>query len=181
MFSPKEAAEDSRALNIVILLFAAVAVSISIGLHFDSALKYWLLTGYGETANGTIVKVTEAPSEPDAALELARQSPRNYLKNRQAWVSGDSLLIEFLPQDAPVQYVLFKRPPGSSIGHAGKAVQIAYLPVNPKIAHPLAHLPDFAIDSKIMIGSLIAAVILLWLFVEAFAEWMRFRRNMRHY
>lgn len=181
MFSPKEAAEDSRALNVVILFFAAAAVAISIGLHFDSALKYWLLTGYGETTDGTIVRVSDAPNSPDAALELARASPRNYLKNSQTWLSGDSLLIEFQPQDAPLEYMLFKRPPGSTIGHAGQAVQIAYLPANPRIAHPLDHLSDFALDSKIMIGSLIAALILIWLFVEAFAEWIRFRKNMRHY
>lgn len=181
MFNPKEAADDSRALNVVILFFASLVVVISIGLHFDSAMKYWLLTRFGETASGTIVRVSSAPKNPDAVRELARQNPRNYLKNRQAWVSGDSLLIEFQPPDGTLEYVRFKRPPGSNIGQGGKDVQVVYLPINPRIAHPEDHLSDFALDSKIMIGSLIAGMIFFWLFIEAYVEWNRFRKNMRRY
>lgn len=181
MFNPREAADDSKALNVAILFFAAVVVIISIALHFDSALKYWLLTRFGETSTGAVVRISRAPQDPDAIRDLARESPRNYLKNSQTWVSGDTLLIEFRPAASSLEYVAFKRPPGSTIGQNGTPVDVVYLPANPKIAHPAAHLSDFAFDSKIMIGSLIAALVLIWLFVEAAVNWIRFRRNMRHY
>ncbi|WP_306149060.1 MULTISPECIES: hypothetical protein [unclassified Roseibium] len=181
MFNPKEAADDSRALNIVILFFVAVAVIFSIGLHFDSALKYWLLSKFGETATGTVVQITKPSTDPNEMRDLARQSPRNYLKNRQTWVTGDSLLIEFQPESGTLEYVSFKRPPGSTVGQAGKAIDIVYLPLNPRIAHPRTHLADFAFDAKIMMGSLIAAMITFWLLVEAFVSWIRFRKTMRHY
>jgi len=181
MFSPKEAADDSRALNVVILFFVAVAVTISISLHFDSALKYWLLSNFGETVPGTVVRVSSAPKTPDAARELARKSPRNYLKNSHTWLSGDSLLIEFQPLGGPLEYVSFKRPPGSMVGQGGKEIDIVYLPINPRIAHPKDHLADFAFDARIMMGSLIAALVVFWLLIEAFVAWVRFRRTMRHY
>jgi hypothetical protein len=181
MFNPKEAADDSRALNVVILFFATVVVMISIGLHFDSAMKYWLLTKFGETATGTVVRISATQKSHEAFRDLARESPRNFFKNRQAWVSGASLLIEFQPTGAPLEYVMFKRPPGSTIGYGDKEVQIVYLPLNPRIAHPQDHLKDFALDSKIMFGSLIAGMIFLWLLIEAYVEWNRFRKNMRRY
>jgi hypothetical protein len=46
---------------------------------------------------------------------------------------------------------------------------------------PRVHLADFAFDAKIMMGSLIAAMITFWLLVEAFVSWIKFRKTMRHY
>lgn len=181
MFNPREAADDSRALNIAILFFAAVTVVFTIALHFDSAAKYWLLTQFGKTSAGTILRVSEAPKDPHAINALARESPRNYLKNRQTWVSGDTLLIEFQPDNARTTSFFFKRPAGSPVGQANTPVPVVYLPVNPKIAHPQAHLADFAFDSKIMRVSLIAAALIVWLFIEALVSWVRLRQTMRRY
>jgi hypothetical protein len=181
MLNPKEAAEDSLALNLAILFFAAIVVLISIYFHHDTALKYWLLNGFGKTAPGTILGVEKAPNDFSRIEEIVRQNRRNSLKNFEAFVSGSTIFVEFKPENAPLQILAFKMPVGFAGSQNTDKLDISYLPANPRIAYPADYLSNFSFDSKIVFWSLAAGLVIVWLGALSIQKWMGFRRQMRRY
>ncbi|MES0882596.1 hypothetical protein [Roseibium sp. SCP14] len=181
MLNPREAAEDSHALNLAILFIASVAVLISIYFHHDTALKYWLLNGFGKTVPGTILSVESSRESFSDIQKITRQNRRNSLKNLDALISGSTVLVEFKPEKSQLQILSFKMPVGFTGRQDTNTLDITYLPVNPRIAYPADHLINFALDSKIMFWSLVAGLIIIWLGLVSIQKWIGFRRRMRRY
>jgi hypothetical protein len=181
MLNPREAAEDSLALNLAILFFAAIVVLISIYFHHDTALKYWLLEGFGKTTPGTILSVERNNGNLSKIEETIRQNRRNSLKNFDTLVSGSTVFVEFEPEDAPIQILNFKMPIGFAGSQRSTTLDISYLPANPRIAYPKEYLSNFAFDSKIVLWSLVIGLGIIWLGVLWIQKWMGFRRQMRRY
>ena len=181
MLNPREAAEDSLTLNIAILFFAAVAVLISIYLHHDTALKYWLLHGFGKTTQGTILSVDRINGDLTKFEQTIRSNKRNSLKNFDALVSGSTIFVEFKPEDEPVEILAFTMPAVFVGSQKSNLIDISYLPINPRIAYPADYLSNFAFDSKIVQWSLVIGLGIVWLGVLGIQKWMGFRRHMRRY
>lgn len=181
MLNPREAAEDSLALNLAILFFAALVVLVSIYLHHDTALKYWLLNNFGKNAPGTILSVERSTGDLTRLEDTVRQNRRNSLKNLNALVSGTTVFVEFIPEDHPIQIVTFIMPRGFAGGQTSSALDVTYLPLNPRIAYPSDHLENFALDSKIMLWTLVAGMVICWLGWIAVQKWKTFRKGMRWY
>ncbi|MCV0427470.1 MAG: hypothetical protein K5905_18585 [Roseibium sp.] len=181
MFNPKEAAEDSHALNLAILVLAAFAVLLSIYFHHDSGLKFWLLKGFGESSRGLVLSVQKVSQNPGMYEEIFRDNPRNALKNYKAWSTGDILVAEFKPGDSPLQIISFKMPTGYSSTRDSDTLFITYLPINPRIAHPTDYLADFALDGRILLWSLVLGAAIALLAVRSVQKWMGFRNQMRRY
>lgn len=181
MLNPREAAEDSLALNIAILFFAAIVVLVSIYFHHDTALKYWLLNGFGKTAPGTILSVERSSGNLAKIEETVRQNRRNSLKNFDTLASGSTIFVEFTPEGDLTEVVAFTMPRGFAGSQYSSSLDISYLPINPRIAYPSAHLGNFALDSKIMQWTLLAGLIIVWLGWLSIQKWMGFRQNMRRY
>ncbi|WP_428641536.1 hypothetical protein [Roseibium sp.] len=181
MYNPREAAEDGHALNLALLFFVACAVVISVYFHYDSGLKYWLLKGFGQTAEGTILNIQGAPSDLDEQLKTARQSPRNSLKNFEDWVDGKILVVEFATPDALPKIVSFRIPKKFTGNVVSGRISITYLPLNPRIAYPTEYLEDFAFDSKVLQWSLLTGLVVILYGTLSALKWSRFRGRMRKY
>ncbi|MEM9630917.1 MAG: hypothetical protein AAGA50_06310 [Pseudomonadota bacterium] len=181
MLNPREAAEDSHALNLAILFFASVVVLISVYFHHDTALKYWLLNGFGKTVPGTILGIERSQGNLSDIQKMTRENRRNSLKNFDALISGSTVFVEFKPEKAPLQILSFKMPGGFTGRQTSTALDITYLPLNPRIAYPADHLINFALDSKIMLWSLVAGLFIVWLGLLSMQKWMGFRKRMKRY
>ncbi|WP_269581054.1 hypothetical protein [Roseibium sp. Sym1] len=181
MYSPKEAEEDTHALNLAILFFAVLAIAVTLYLHHDGALKYWLLENFGERTTGTVLSLEHAP---DNALDLQarmRENPRNYLKNSRSWIHGQRLHIEYKP-DGPIPLLLTMTLPDDMVGKpVTETLPVSFLPINPRIAYPTDYLSDFALDSKIVLWALAIGAFLLIFSYDAILAWLGFRRNMQRY
>jgi len=180
MYNPKEAIEDSHALNLAILFFAGLLVIVTLIFHHDGALKYWLLSAFGETAPGTVVEVLPAPEDAAGVNQRALESPRNYLKNLDDWISGDRLRISYFVEDNP-HFLTFTLPKDADGMEAEPTLPVSYLPANPDIAYPADFLSSLAFDSKATIAALIAGAVLVFLGFWSAKSWSRFRRTMRRY
>ena len=180
MFNPKEAAEDSHALNLAILFFAACAVLFSIYLHHDSGLKYWLLKGFGVSAPGRVLVVIDDTPDWDKAMAHYRSSPRNTLKNIEDW-ANERVVVEFEPVDAAPVVLDFRIKPGELIRETSGALNMTYLPLNPKIAFPSRSLDKFSLDGQILLWSLIAGLLLLVFAIRSGRKWASFRTRLRRY
>lgn len=181
MYNPHETQEDGFAHKLAMLFFASVLVLISLFLHFDSALKYSLLTSFGETVEGQVIALQNAPRDATAIERRKRENPRNFLKNPAIWTRGDRLVIDYRPESASPQTLVVTLPANLVDKKTRDAIDVVYLPVNPKIAYPAEFLPGFAFDSKVFKVSLIIGLVLCWLAIEEGSAWARFRRKMRRY
>jgi hypothetical protein len=177
LYNPKEAVEDSHALNLAILFFAACAVAIAIYFHHDSGLKYWLLKGFGETTPGKVVVIID---DSDDGSRHLRSNSRNTLKNIAAW-QDERIVVEIKPADAPVETLNFRIKPQELIRETDGALSVTYLPLNPKIAYPTRSLDRFSLDSQILLWSLVAGAVLLVLALRSARKWARFRAGLHRY
>jgi len=181
MFSPREAEEDSHALNLAILFFAALAIFVTIYLHHDGALKYWLLDNFGEHTTGTVLSLEHAPDTASGLQARKHSNPRNYIKNAKAWIHGQRLHIEYKPE-GPVPLMLTITLPKEMVGKpVTGTLSVSYLPLNPHIAYPTDYLSDFALDSKIVLWALVIGGFLLVFCCDAVMAWLGFRRKMHRY
>ena len=181
MFNPHETQEDGFAHKLAMLFFASMLVLISLYLHFDSALKYSLLTSFGNTVEGRVVALLNAPTDAASIVQRKRDNPRNYLKNPRTWMRGDRLVIDYRPPNASLQTLVVTLPANRVDKKTRDAIDVVYLPVNPKIAYPADLLAGFAFDNRVFKISLIIGLILLWLALEESWAWAKFRRRMRRY
>ncbi|MHA7777616.1 DUF3592 domain-containing protein [Roseibium sp. M-1] len=181
MYNPKEAAEDSHALILAILFFAMLAVSVTIYLHHDGALKYWLLENFGERTTGTVLSLEHAPDSASGQQARKRENPRNFLKNSRTWVHGERLHISYAPDPDQPLLMTVTLPDDMSGKPAGSTLPVTYLPLNPRIAYPADHLSDFALDSRIMLWALAIGGFLVIFSYDKAVAWLGFRRNMRRY
>lgn len=181
MFNPHETQEDGFAHKLAMLFFASVLVLISLFLHFDSALKYSLLTSFGDTVEGRVVALQNAPADAASIEKRKRDNPRNFLKNSRIWTRGDTLIIDYRPENDSLQTLVVTLPANLADKKAREAIDVVYLPANPRIAYPAEFLSGFAFDSKVFKVSLIAGLFVFWLMLEESWAWARFRRRMRHY
>lgn len=181
MFNPHETQEDGFAHKLAMLFFASVLVLISLFLHFDSALKYSLLTSFGDTVEGRIVALQNAPQDPAVIEKRKRENPRNFLKNPSTWTRGDTLVIDYRPKNESLRTLVVTLPANLVDKKTREAIDVVYLPVNPKIAYPAEFLAGFAFDNKVFKISLIIGLVLFWLGLEEGWAWARFRRRMRRY
>ncbi|MCK7614634.1 hypothetical protein [Roseibium sediminicola] len=181
MYSPREAEEDGHALNLAILFFAVLAIVITLYLHHDGALKYWLLDNFGEHTTGTVLSLEDAPDNAGDLQTRKRENPRNYLKNSKAWVHGQRLHIEYKP-DGPVPLILTVTLPDDMVGKpVTDTLAVSYLPANPRIAYPTDYLSEFALDSRIALWALAVGAFVLIFGYDAVKAWLGFRRNMHRY
>jgi len=181
MFNPHETQEDGFAHKLAMLFFASMLVLISLFLHFDSALKYSLLTSFGDTVEGRVVALQNAPMDAAAIEKRKRENPRNFLKNPRTWMRGDTLVIDYRPENAGLETLVVTLPANLADKKTRDAIDVVYLPVNPKIAYPAEFLAGFAFDNKVFKVSLIIGLIVFWLALEEGWAWARFRRRMRRY
>jgi hypothetical protein len=181
MFNPHEAREDGFAHKLALLFFALSMVLVALFFHYDSALKYWLLTSFGQTVPGTIVALEHAPLDQAAVERRKRENPRNFLKNARTWTRGDTVVIDFRPGDASYQTLIVTLPAELVDKKTGDSIEIVYLPRNPRIAYPEAYLSSFRFDSKVTLAALMIGFILLWLGIDESRAWAGFRNRMRRY
>ena len=181
MYSPKEAAEDWYAFNLAILFFAMLAIAVTIYLHHDGALKYWLLENFGERTTGTVLSLEHAPDTASALQARKHENPRNYLKNAKAWVHGERLHISYAPDPNQPLMLTVTLPDELAGKPAGGTLPVTYLPLNPRIAYPADYLSDFALDSRIMLWALAIGGFLVIFSYDKVVAWLCFRRNMRRY
>jgi hypothetical protein len=180
LYNPKEAAEDSHALHLAILFFVASAVAISIYFHHDSGLKYWLLKGFGETTPGKVLVIINDTPDGDKAWAHYRSNYRNTFKNFKSW-HDERIVVEINPTNAPAQTLDFRIKSGEIIRETDGALNVTYLPLNPKIAYPTRSLDRFSLDSQILFWSLVAGAVLLFLALRSARKWARFRARLRQY
>ncbi|TYC48657.1 hypothetical protein FMN50_26750 [Rhodobacterales bacterium] len=180
MFHPKDAAEDTHAVNLAILFFAAFAIGLSIYFHHDSGLKYWLLKAFGESGPGRTLVIIDDTPDGDKAAAHYRSDPRNTLKNMAAW-ANERILVEFQPAEGPAEVVAFRMQPSELIRETDGALLVTYLPLNPRIAYPTHSLAKFRLDSQILLWSLVIGCIVLVLAWRSARKWRRFRTGMRQY
>lgn len=181
VYNPKEATEDSHALNLAILFFAGGAVLVSIILHHDSGLKYFLLDQFGKSVVGTILSVSEVP-EDESRLETAiRKDRRNTLKNARDWTSGKIVVVAFEPQGAGEEIKVFRMPRAFHRPGTSNRISIIYLPQNPQIAYPADYLSDYEFDEKVLFWSLTAGGLIAVLAFVTARRWARYRNWLRRY
>ncbi|MEP1572108.1 hypothetical protein [Roseibium album] len=181
MYNPREATEDRHTHNLAILCFAGFVCLVAVYFHYDSGLKYWLLEFFGEKTPGTILSIQDMNHEQLTLKEALHKSPRNTLKNSTHRFTHDVLVVEVTqPGNAP-QVLTFWVPGQWSAGLHSDQISITYLPVNPKIAYPTDLLENFSFDGKLLVWSLIAGAVILFLAMRTAQSWNRFRNGMRHY
>lgn len=180
MFHPKEAAEDSHALSLAILFFAAFACLVSIYFHYDSGLKYWLLKEFGETTTATLLDVEQAPVTEAELKQLARQYPREALKNI-ALLKGATITVQFTTEAGDTLQTAFKTGQNFQIDELQDQMPVTYLPMNPSIAYPASFLQNFAFDGQVLLWSVLIGLIVALLAVRSARRWSRFRTRMRQY
>ncbi len=181
MFNPHEAKEDLFAQRLAIMFFAIMLVLVSLFFHYDTALKYLLLSSVGETAPGKIVALEHAPLDLATVERRKRENPRNFLKNAETWTKGDTVVIDFRPGDAQLHTIVVRLPANLVDKKNRDPIDVTYLPVNPKIAFPADFLSSFAFDTKIFLGSLIIGLIVLWSGIDEVRAWHSFREKMHRY
>lgn len=177
MYNPQEAKEDNHALGLAILFFATIVVGLLLYLHHDSGIKYWLLGKFGETVPGKLISVVPASENLENADELARQDPRNYLKNIDNWVGGATLRIEYFVDAEP--HVIDVRV--NAQGRPIRSFDIAYFPPRPRIAYPAEYLKWFSFDGKLTLYLVIALLPLAFFWYRLIAKWRDFREKARRY
>lgn len=181
MFNPHQATEDRFALNLCILFFVSVLIGYSLYLHYDSALKYWLLKGFGETTIGTVISVERAWNDYENVDHMVYDNPRNFLKNVDTWIAGDRILVEYKPPESAIQILILRIPSAQTGTKVSSSLQVAYLPSRPQISHPTAFLDDFAFDSKVLLASIFGSLIVALLGAFQVRAWKRFRLKQHRY
>ncbi|QFT31210.1 hypothetical protein K1718_10780 [Roseibium porphyridii] len=180
MFNPKEAAEDRYAQHLAILFIAAAVVLISMLVHFNTGLKYWLLGSFGETVPGTILSISENTGKSEDSTPQLENSAENTEAHTGPWNSA-TVVVEIELVDATTQILSFTmKPQDIHREHTGDLL-VTYLPINPKIAYTSRNMDRIAIDGKALLWSLLAGLIITLLAARSWQKWARLRKGLRGY
>ncbi|MET1411371.1 hypothetical protein ABVF61_03830 [Roseibium sp. HPY-6] len=181
MFNPKEAAEDSHALNLAILVFVGLACLLSIYIHYDSGLKYWLLKKLGEETPAVVLGFQQAGGDRLTLQEALHESPRDTFKNSTHFITHGVLVAEINPSGNYPQVLTFRVPDAWMADLQSDWIDVTYLGANPKIAHPTDLLETFHFDGRVLVWSLLIGAVVLWFAIRSARKWSSFRNRMRHY
>jgi len=181
MFNPKEAAEDSHALNLAILFFAGFACLVAVYFHYDSGLKYWLLRYFGEETPATVLSVQEANGEKLTLQQALHKSPRETLKNSTHYFTHGTIFVEIITPSNTFQVLSFRVPEEWLADLENDRLSVTFLTSNPKIAHPTDLLGNFSFDGRLLVWSLIGTLVILFLAVRSARKWSNFRNGLRRY
>ncbi|WP_434051119.1 MAG: hypothetical protein RDA78_17605 [Roseibium sp.] len=181
MINPKEATEDSHALNLAIFCFVGFACLLSIYIHYDSGLKYWLLEYFGEEAHAVILNVQDAQGDNVTLKEALHDSPRDTFKNSTHFYTHGTMIVEINPTGNHPLALTFRVPDTWSSGLQSEWIQVTYLGANPKIAHPSELLAEFSFDARVLFWSLVIAAVVFFFGYRSAQKWASFRNRMRRY
>ncbi|WP_422037869.1 hypothetical protein [Roseibium sp.] len=181
MLNPKEATEDSYALNLAIFCFVGFACLLSIYIHYDSGLKYWLLEYFGEEDQAFILNIQDADGDSLTLKEALHASPRDTFKNSRHFETHGTMIVEINPTGNDPLALTFRVPDTWSARLHSEWIPVTYLGANPKIAHPSDLLAEFWFDARVLVWSVAIAAVAFFLGYRSAQKWSRFRNHMRHY
>lgn len=165
MINPKEAVEDNHVLRVAVLFVVFSVVGILFFFTYIGGLKYWLLKGFGEPTEGTVVEY----QIPDRSELADDQLPGTWVEIDYRDNAGNQKRLRFLRLFRP------------NAGPILETYTVLYLPANSSIAHPEAYLDDFRVDAHIALWSLVIGLVLGFMLARSIRNWVMFRRRMKQY